>query len=153
MKLIWAQDSAGGIGADNALPWHLPEDLRFFKETTRGSAIIMGRNTFDSLPGMLPGREHHVITSRPQELPSGVRTHSSVEEALSSAPEGWIIGGASIYGYALSLADTIVRTLIYATFACDAFAPDLPARFHLEGRSDLRYSSEGLPYRFERWKS
>lgn len=153
MKLIWAQDKTGCIGVRNTLPWQLPEDLQHFKKTTMGSPIIMGRNTFESLPRLLPGRAHLVITSRPVSLPEGAIAHSSLEAAVAAAPDAWIIGGAQIYRAALPAATTVVRTVIHAEFHGDAFAPALPVHLQLLQRSDIHCSKAGLRYHFERWES
>lgn len=98
-KLIWAQDVNGLIGIDNALPWDIPEDLEFFKSSTRGQPVVMGLNTWISLPKQpLPDRRNIVVTSRP-DLVRGAETVSSMEHTLPG--DCWIIGGASIYQQAL----------------------------------------------------
>ena len=89
------------IGKDNSLIWHLPNDLKFFKEKTTGHVIIMGRKTFESLPFLLPNREHWVITkNKGFNAPEGVRVFSSPEAVVEAAKEidvAYVIGGAQIY--------------------------------------------------------
>lgn len=98
-KLIWAQDLNGLIGIDNALPWDIPEDLEFFKSSTRGLPVVMGLNTWISLPRKpLPHRRNIVVTSHP-DLVRDVEVVTSLEHSLPG--DCWIIGGASIYQQAL----------------------------------------------------
>lgn len=153
MKLIWAEDTNGGIGAGNRLPWHLPEDLKHFKATTQGSALVMGRNTFDSLPGILPGRPHHVLTSAPGHLPPGVLGHRSVEEALAAAPDAWIIGGSNLFHQVMGQATTVVRTVIHEAYACDAFAPKIPENLIQLSSTGKMLSCTGVDYSIELWVS
>lgn len=153
MKLIWAEDSNGGIGAGNQLPWHLPEDLKHFKSTTQGSALIMGRNTFDSLPGVLPDRPHHVLTSTPESLLPGVLGFRSIGEALAAAPDAWIIGGSNLFHQVMDQATTVVRTVIHEAYACDAFAPKIPESLVQVSSTGKLLSSTGVNYSIELWIS
>lgn len=97
--LIVARADNGVIGRDGRLPWHLPADLRRFKALTMGSAMIMGRKTFESLPGMLPGRRHIVLTRDSGWAAEGAETAKSPDEALLLAGDGpvSVIGGAEIF--------------------------------------------------------
>ena len=99
--LIYARAANGCIGKDGALPWHLPADLKRFKALTMGKPMIMGRKTFESLPGLLPGRRHIVLTRRERWDSSGAEVVRSVEEALSVAGGGdvSVIGGAAIFDF------------------------------------------------------
>ena len=104
LALIAAVARNGAIGKDNALLWHLPEDLKFFKRTTLGCPVIMGRKTYDSIGRPLPGRRNIVISRQADWSASGVDTASSLAEALSlvaDAPKVFILGGAQIYEQAL----------------------------------------------------
>ena len=85
ITLVVARAQNGVIGRDGTLPWHLPADLRRFKALTMGSVMVMGRKTFESLPGLLPGRRHVVITRDPSWKADGVEGAHSVEEALRVA--------------------------------------------------------------------
>jgi dihydrofolate reductase len=98
--LVVARAENGVIGRDGALPWHLPEDLRRFKALTSGSPMIMGRRTFESLPGLLPGRRHIVITRNPDWSAAGAEAAPDAEAALALAGPGRVsvIGGAEIFG-------------------------------------------------------
>jgi dihydrofolate reductase len=97
--LVVARAANGVIGRDGKLPWHLPADLRHFKHVTMGTPMIMGRRTFESLPGLLPGRRHIVITRGKRWTAVGAEAAASVEDALAAAGGGRVsvIGGAEIF--------------------------------------------------------
>ncbi len=113
--MILARAANGVIGRDGALPWRLPEDLRRFKRLTMGTPMIMGRKTFDSLPGLLEGRRHIVITRNPDWAEEGAERADSLETALrvANAPHVCVIGGAEIYAAALALTDRIELTEVH----------------------------------------
>lgn len=128
ISVIAAVAQNRAIGNDNKLLYWLPNDLKRFKALTTGHTIIMGRKTFESLPkGALPNRRNVVISRTVTELP-GCDVYSSLEEALSHCTPDediYIIGGASVYGQALPLADRLCLTEIEDTpSAADAFFPD-----------------------------
>ena len=105
------------LGKDNDLIWHLPNDLKFFREVTTGKTIIMGRKTFDSLPKMLPNRKHIVISSS-NNFNSEVKVYNNLEELLedykNSIEELFVIGGASIYKQFIDIADKLYLTEVDA---------------------------------------
>jgi dihydrofolate reductase len=115
--LVLARAANGVIGRDGGMPWHIPTDLRHFKQITKGRPMIMGRKTFDSLPGLLEGRRHIVLTRDADWEEDGAEVAHSVEEALKLAngPHVCVIGGAEIYALFLPLADRIELTEIAAT--------------------------------------
>ena len=123
--MIYARSANGIIGKDGDLPWRLPADLKRFKALTMGKPMIMGRKTFQSLPGLLPGRQHIVLTRRTDWQPEGAKVAASVEEALAMAAkdndsgEVSIVGGAAIYDLFMPIADTIELTQIHADFDGD----------------------------------
>ena len=115
------------IGHDNKLPWHLPADLRHFKELTLGKPIIMGRKTWESLPGLLPGRRHIVVTRQQDYVAQGAETASDLESSIALAgdvDEVMIVGGATLYAEALPMADRLYMTLVDADIDGDAHFPD-----------------------------
>ena len=122
ISVIFAQTADGAIGAlgPHPLPWHYPEDLKRFKELTKGKPIIMGNNTFDSLPNLLPGRYHYVVTGSKGLVRLGpmdcVQFVNSLEQALAfampTADEVFIIGGAGLIDAGIEIADTVYRTVI-----------------------------------------
>ncbi len=126
--LVMARASNGVIGVDGRLPWRLPDDLRRFKQLTTGRPMIMGRKTFDSLPGLLDGRRHIVITRDAEWSADGAERAGSLAEAvrMANAPHVCVIGGAEIWRQALPIADRIELTEVHAAPVGDTAidAPD-----------------------------
>jgi dihydrofolate reductase len=120
--LILARADNGVIGRDGDLPWRLPADLRHFKALTAGHPMIMGRKTFDSLPGLLPGRRHIVLTRDTDWTGEGAEVAHDVEQAIAmaDAPVVMVIGGAEIYRLFLPLADRIELTEVHLEAEGDA---------------------------------
>jgi dihydrofolate reductase len=153
LHLIFARAANGVIGRDNALPWHLPEDMAHFKRTTLGCPVIMGRKTWDSLPARfrpLPGRLNIVVTRDPQWHADGAARAGSLDDAVALCPPGadaWVIGGAQIYAAALNLADTAVVTEIAQDFDGDAFAPVFGPAWRETAR-ETHTAANGLPFAF-----
>ncbi|TWS20194.1 dihydrofolate reductase [Tsukamurella asaccharolytica] len=145
--LIWAQARGGVIGAEGGIPWHIPEDMRFFRETTAGATVLMGRRTWDSLPPRfrpLPGRTNIVVTRD-----RSWRADGAVVQHDLTLPEGdlWVIGGGEIYAAALPFADVLAVTEVDADIEGDTVAPLIPNGFALEDDAAWRESSSGLRYR------
>ncbi len=169
LNLIYARARNGVIGLNNALPWHLPEDLAHFKRQTQGCPVVMGRKTWDSLPPRfrpLPGRLNVVLTRDPLWTAppggttdaisskisdvNGIQRFDSLESALLNLkdhPEVWVVGGAQIYAQALPLAQRVVVTEIDADFAGDAHAPTLGEEWAETGR-ESHTAANGLRYSF-----
>ena len=153
LHLIFARAANGVIGKDNALPWHLPEDMAHFKRTTLGHPVIMGRKTWDSLPPKfrpLPGRLNIVVTRDANWQAEGATRATSLEDAASSCPEGsdaWVIGGAQIYAAALPLAHTAEVTEIAQDFEGDAYAPVFGPQW-TEVQRETHTAANGLPFAF-----
>ncbi len=127
LTIIAAVAANGVIGRDNGLIWHLPDDLARFRTLTMGHPIIMGRKTFESLPKVLPGRTHYVLTGNPDyTVPEGVILCHSPEELLKALPEGenFIIGGAAVYRLLLPYADRMILTELDRSYEGDACFPD-----------------------------
>ncbi|AWF82939.1 dihydrofolate reductase [Microbulbifer sp. A4B17] len=134
IALIAAVARNGAIGKDNELPWRISGDLQFFKRTTMGKPVVMGRKTFESIGRPLPGRVNIVITRNTDWVAEGVEVVQSLEKALSlaqncacdsGASEVMIIGGAQIYRQALPLASRLYITEVDAKVDGDAFFPDI----------------------------
>jgi dihydrofolate reductase len=130
--LIYARAANGTIGRGGTLPWHIPADLRRFKALTigqdgSGRPMIMGRRTFESLPGLLPGRRHIVLTRDPAWQAEGAEVVHTAGDALALAGEGEVsvVGGAEIYALFLPLADRIELTEVHADVAGDTAMPPL----------------------------
>jgi dihydrofolate reductase len=127
ITIVLARAINGVIGKDNRLPWHIPGDLRRFKQLTMGSAMIMGRKTFESLPGILPGRQHIVMTHDPDWRVEGVDVVHDVDSAIKAAGDTPIsvIGGAAIFELFEPIADKIELTEVIAEIDGDVSMPDL----------------------------
>lgn len=116
------------LGKDNQLIWHFPQDLKFFKEQTKGHTIVMGRKTFKSLPGMLPKRHHIVISKSGAKFPEEVEVFSSIDAFVDAyqtkEEEIFVIGGATIYKQMLSLCHRLILTEINQSYDADVFFPE-----------------------------
>lgn len=156
LHLIYAQAHDRVIGKDNALPWHLPEDLAHFKTLTLGCPVIMGRKTWDSLPPRfrpLPGRQNWVVTRQSDWYAQGARKATSLDDALQQCQghaNVWVIGGAQMYALALPKAHSVEVTEIDLRVDGDAFAPPLPAPWHI-AKESAHTSVTGIAYRFVTW--
>jgi dihydrofolate reductase len=150
--LIYARAANGAIGNEGDLPWRLPADLKRFKALTMGPKgtglpMIMGRKTFESLPGLLPGRRHIVLSRRDDVKAEGVTMAGSVAEALALAAEGntsgevAVIGGAAIYDVFMPLAHRIEMTQIHADYPGDTFMAEPGKGWALTARED--HAAEG----------
>ena len=157
LAIIVAQAKNRVIGVNNKLPWHLPEDLRYFKQVTMGKPIIMGRKTFDSIGRPLPGRTNIVITRQEDYKPANVEVVNSLDAAIEMAEsialingidEAMVIGGAQIYAEALDKAQRLYLTEVDADINGDAWFPDFDRSAWQEvGRED--FAAEGPnPYNY-----
>ena len=153
ISLIWAQADGGVIGADGALPWHLPEDLKLFRTLTWGSTVVMGRKTWESLPAAfrpLPGRENVVLSRAPGFEAEGAAVAHSVAEVLEATTDAWVIGGAGVFAAFLPYAERVVRTEVDLDVVGDVVAPTLGPEWQLEQYEPLdgwATSTTGLRYR------
>lgn len=146
MIAIAAMTSDRVIGRDGRLPWHLPEDLKFFKRTTLGHIVLMGRTTYDSIGRPLPGRENWVLT-RGAEIP-GVLTLRSPEEipGVADGRNVYLIGGATVYRALLPVCSEILLTRLRGEFDGDTFFPPFEDAFRLG-----EVVSESADFQIERW--
>ncbi len=126
IKIIAAIGKNRELGRDNTLMWNLPGDMRFFRTTTSGSTVIMGRKTYESIGRPLPKRENIVISRNTELKIERVRIVSSLDEAIAAANgDAFVIGGASIYAAALPIADELILTEIDMTYPdADVFFPE-----------------------------
>ncbi len=158
LSLIAAVARNGAIGKDNALLWRLPEDLQFFKRTTLGCPVIMGRKTYDSIGRPLPGRRNIVVTRNPLWQAAGVDAVTSLDTALAlvaDAPKVFVIGGAQLYAQALPLAHELVLTEVDADYAGDTFFPEWPKDAFTEVSREAHHAAppqgpdqQGMAYAF-----
>ena len=151
LTLVVAVDARNGIGVDNQLPWHLPEDLAHFKRVTLGKPIIMGRKTFDSIGRPLPKRRNIVVTRNAAWSHEGVETAPSQEAAVAllAGEPASIIGGAQIFRESVDMADAMIVTHIDRVYRCDTFFPAIdPALWRETGRETHHSDAEGVDYAF-----
>ena len=151
LTIIVAYDANYGIGINNALAWHVPEDLVRFKQITTGHAIIMGRKTYDSIGKPLPNRRSIVLTRQTDWQPQGVEVVHDLAEAirLVGDDEAFVIGGAEIYAQALPLCQKLLVTQIHHDVQCDAFFPALDKNSWREVERLTQHSEQnGFDYSF-----
>ena len=161
LSLIAALDERSAIGKAGDLPWRLPDDLKFFKRTTMGKPMLMGRKTFESLRGILPGRLHIVLSSQEDlQLPEGVALCRAIDDAMQrmkeeGTDEGCVIGGGEIFNQTLDRADRLYLTRVNTVVAdADAFFPEVDfSAWNLvwkeEHASDEKHA---FPFTFQQWE-
>lgn len=157
ITLIAAVGLRNELGKENQLLWHLPNDFKHFKELTSGHHVIMGRKTFESLPGILPNRTHIVISRNPAWHKEGVLLASSLDAAFNLVPVGeqaYVIGGGEIYRQALPHSDRIELTRVETQMEADTFFPEInPEEWTLVTEeahpADERHA---YAYRFQRFE-
>jgi len=141
LSLIVAMDNNRLIGANNALPWHLPADLAFFRRVTMGKPVLMGRKTHQSIGRPLPGRRNIVISRNPDFHAEGCELAPGLDEALrlaADADEVMLIGGASLYQQAMPRVEQMYITRIHHQFSGDAWFPEFDeGQWRIEFREDF----------------
>jgi dihydrofolate reductase len=157
-SIIVAVAENGCIGIDNKLPWHLPEDLKYFRRLTTGNIVIMGRKTYESIGKPLPNRSNIVISRNPDFQAEGVKIVRTIDEALQmaasigeidGAEEAFIIGGAQIYQQTLPLAQRLYLTKVQKTVTGDAFFPSIdPSQWQEIASEPHYYEPADTHYRF-----
>ncbi len=157
--LIVAASTNNAIGKDNQLLWHLPNDLLFFKNTTWGMPVIMGRKTFESVDKPLPGRVNIVITSQPNWKREGVVTATSLHDAIKKAEatnclEVFIAGGGEIYKQSMELANCIYLTRVHAEIDGDTFFPTLDeTKWRLASNENFAADDRNMySHSFQKWE-
>lgn len=156
ISLIVAAGSNNAIGKDNTLIWHMPADMKFFKEKTTGHCIITGRKNYESIPlkfRPLPNRTNIVITRQRDYNAPGAIVVDSIDTAIKKAQtiandEIFIIGGADVFKQSMNLADTIYLTRIHHAFEADVFFPELDMNIWKEVSSVAGVRDEKNPYDF-----
>ncbi|NUQ17691.1 MAG: dihydrofolate reductase [Sphingomonas sp.] len=150
ITIVIARAQNGVIGRDGKLPWHISADLKRFKALTMGSAMVMGRKTFESLPGLLPGRRHIVLTRDLSWQAAGAEVAHDADEALtlSNGEELSVIGGADLFRLFLPLADRVELTEVLADVPGDTVIDD--PRSSGDWRETFReeHPEGDLPFRF-----
>ena len=152
LTLIAALDLDTGIGKENQLLWHLPDDFQHFKRLTMGHCVIMGRKTLESLPKLLPKRTHIVLSRDKNYQREHCTMVSSIQEAIAVAHEQdehpFVIGGGEVYKLALPYATTLELTRVQAHFQADTFFPEIDLQVWQLVRQDFHPKDERHPYDF-----
>ena len=148
------------IGRAGGMPWHIPEDFKFFKETTMGHAMIMGRKTWDSIGRALPGRLTIVVTrDKKFSAPDGVLVKLTIDDAVKyceSHQEHWgnecfIVGGGEIYKQTINLANRLYLTVIHQSVDGDTFYPEIPEREFRQIKNEPR-ENDSFKFSFTTWE-
>lgn len=150
---IVATDNNNAIGKNNQLLWHLPADLQFFKKTTMGCPVIMGRKTFQSIGRLLPGRENIIISRSQLSIPDA-KCFQTIKEAIDycqAFDKVFVIGGAEIYRQTLSDVSIIYRTVVDGIFEADTFFPEFTGFKKEHEELHLADEKNSYNYRFEKW--
>ncbi len=158
ISLVVAAAANNAIGKSNQLLWHLPNDLRFFKNITWGMPVIMGRKTFEAVNKPLPGRFNIVITRQPNWKAAGTVTAINLEDAIekavaTNAKEAMIIGGGEIYKQSMAIANTIYITRVHATLEGDTWFPEIDeTQWKLLSNEDFEKDEKhAYAYSFQQW--
>ena len=141
------------IGKDNNLIWHLPADLRFFKQTTKGHTLIMGRKTFESLGNPLPHRDSLVVTRNASYTSDGITVFHSLESALAHAEQKglekvFILGGGEIYRQSMNIANKLLITEVHTEFVGDTYFPEIDPEMWKEISREEHKADEKNKYDF-----
>ena len=159
VSLVVAAAENNAIGKDNQLLWHLPNDLRFFKNITWGMVVVMGRKTFEAVNKPLPGRINIVITRQPDWIAEGTITAINLEDALKKAAETnckeiFVIGGGEIYKQSMAIANKIYITRVHATLDADTFFPVIEEdKWKLVSNEDFETDvKHAYAYSFQVWE-
>lgn len=162
ISLIVAASTNNAIGKDNQLLWHLPNDMKFFKYTTWGMPVVMGRKTYEALAGEpLPGRFNFVITRQRDWKPTNDKAtvtpsleHALKEAAATDCKETFVIGGGEIYKEAMPIADRIYMTRVHATFDGDTYFPPIDEKdWQLTDNRDFPADEKhAYAYSFQVWQ-
>lgn len=153
LSLIVAMDKNNVIGKNNDMPWHLPNDLKHFKNTTLGHTMVMGRKTFESIGRVLPGRKTIVLTSSEQTFPEGVDVIRSIDEILTlekknEDKEVFVIGGGQLFKEMIDHADRLYVTEIDEAFEGDIYFPSINKKVWKETSKEKGLKDEKNPYNY-----
>jgi dihydrofolate reductase len=159
ISLVVAASTNNCIGKNNQLPWHLPNDLKFFKNTTWGMPVVMGRKTFESVNKILPGRFNIVITRQQDWKADGVIVASDLDDAFkrsaaTNCKETFIIGGGDIFRQSMEMADRIYMTRVHTDLDGDTFFPVIDEnKWQLTSNQDFKADEKhAFAYSFQTWQ-
>lgn len=139
------------IGKDNDLVWHLPADLKFFKQTTKGHTLIMGRKTFESLGNPLPHRDSWIVTRNKEYNAEGITPYFSLEDAINAGEDKgleaiFILGGGEIYRQSMNIADKLIITEVHEDFEGDTYFPEIDPQIWQEVSREEHTADEKNKY-------
>lgn len=146
LSIIVAMTPDRVIGNANKMPWHIPEELAYFRKTTLGKAVIMGRSTFQSIGKVLDQRQNIVLSSDPSLSMEGVQVAGTLDAAirLARSDEAFIIGGASVYEQAIGLADRLYITYIHQDLVGDRYFPEIDDQKWVKTSIREEWSQQGI---------
>ena len=152
ISLIVAHDVNLVMGKDNTMPWHIREDLAYFKKMTMGKAMVMGRKTFESIGRVLPGRLTVIVSRNANYEAEGAKVVTDFEQAINIASdyadEVMVIGGGEIFKLALPIADRLYVTLIEKEYEGDTYFPDYGEEWNIIEESEEKINDDGTQYKF-----
>ena len=152
ISLLVAHDPDHVIGKNNELPWHIPEDLAYFKKMSMGKAMVMGRKTFESIGRPLPGRLNIIVTRNEAYTAEGAVVVHDLQGAIAKgqtfSDEVMIIGGAEIFKTTMEIADRLYITYIQQKFEGDTFFPQYGPEWELTSTSENHITEDGIGYSF-----
>ncbi|MFD1206135.1 MULTISPECIES: dihydrofolate reductase [Sporosarcina] len=152
LSLLVAHDLNRVIGYENQMPWHIPEELKYFKKMTMGKAVVMGRKTFESIGRPLPGRLNIVLTRNEDYKADGIEVFSDVNEAIARgmeySDEVVVIGGTEIFNLVMDMADRMYITVIRHEYEGDTFFPPYEEDWKIVSKSEDHFTEEGIPFSY-----
>lgn len=152
ISLLVAYDLNQVIGIDNKMPWHIPEELKYFKKVTMGKSMVMGRKTFESIGRPLPGRLNIIVTRNEDYKAEGAEVFHDLQKAIERgeaySDEVVIIGGAEIFKLTMDIADRLYITIIRKEYEGDTFFPEIDSSWKLVSQSADQFTEDGIPYSY-----
>jgi dihydrofolate reductase len=154
IHFIAAIDSKSGMAGEHGIPWQgkIPNEVKYFREKTEGSTILMGYGTYVEFKSPLPNRRNVVASSKTEALKPGFELTPDARQFIQSASEDvWVIGGGGLFSQTLDLADELYLTRINGDFNCSKFFPEFESKFDLRSRSEPQ-TENAITYYFEIWQ-
>lgn len=152
IRLIAAIDAMRGLATDKGIPWHLPTDLRYYRQTIKESTVILGYGTYVEYKKTVPGQHNFVVTHRNEPLRDGFEPVHDLDSFLEQHQgDIWVIGGASIFEQTLNIADELYLTRVEGNFSCTKFFPPFENEFALVEQSEIK-SENNTSFQFEVWR-
>lgn len=153
IRCIAVIDGQAGLGNKQGIPWQqqTPNELRFFRNKTKGGEILMGYHTYQTLPHALTGRTNYVLTHRSEPMHEGFVAVPELHGFLVSHPDVWVIGGAEVFSQVLGKAEELYLTQLEESFDCTVFFPEFHTSFAKISQSE-RQTENGVHYTYQTWR-